>query len=93
MIRHFALVAILLAATARGSDAFVMCNRVNAQGIVRDGAAIRVRTACKASEVALNPSDLDLPPSPPPKHAILKDSHGTVMGVVSTQDPVPWRPS
>ncbi len=62
MIRTGLGVSILLLASTAASraDALVMCGRRNAAGQVVQGASIKLRTACRSSELQLDPIALGL---------------------------------
>jgi hypothetical protein len=84
-----ALITILMTATlATRAHSAVLCGRKDASGELADGATIKVRTACKSREIALDQGALSLqtpqgnPPGPPGRTATWKDANGAVVGAL-----------
>jgi hypothetical protein len=87
------VVSSLLESSSPG-NALVMCSRASSDGEVREGAAIRLRTTCKAKEVEVDPIALGLrgPAGPPgpigpagPGMAA-RDANDSEIGVVQNLD-------
>ena len=76
------LLVLALVAFATPADALVMCGPKKPDGSLREGAAVKLRSACKPNEVVVDPVALGLQGPPGVGAAILTDSTAARIGVV-----------
>jgi hypothetical protein len=84
MRRLLVLTIFVVIALSQQAEALVMCAPKRPTGTVREGAPIKLRTACKANELHLDPVALGLqgPPGTPGSGPVARDGHDTAVGFV-----------